>query len=351
MIPSVRRAAAALAAVLSLAGCDSDRAPAAGAAPPAASPRPSAAPQGSGARAREPGSVAGPPSADAAPSEPATRVAAKGRLVAIGDLHGDLAATRAALRLAGAIDERDHWSGGDLTVVQTGDQIDRGDEDREVLDLFDRLAGEAEKAGGALHALNGNHEVMNVDLDFRYVTEGSFRGFAGVPGARTDDARLAPLPPEARTRAAAFLPGAPYARLLAKRHTLLVVGDTAFAHGGILPAHVRYGLGRIDREVREWMDGKAPSAPSWAKREDGPVWSRRYSAAPDAKDCEVLGEALAAIPAKRMVVGHTVQRGGISPACGDRVWRIDVGLSKYYGGRIEVLEIRGDEVKPLREKR
>src|SRR5690606_38234242 len=38
---------------------------------------------------------------------PARSGAAK-RLVAIGDLHGDLAATRAALRLAGAIDGADH---------------------------------------------------------------------------------------------------------------------------------------------------------------------------------------------------------------------------------------------------
>jgi hypothetical protein len=54
--------------------------------------------------------------------------------------------------------------------------------------------------------------------------------------------------------------------------------------------------------------------------------------------------------AKRMVVGHTVQRGGITSACDDRVWRIDVGLSRFYGGDTEVLEITGDTVKKLRKK-
>jgi hypothetical protein len=57
---------------------------------------------------------------------------------------------------------------------------------------------------------------------------------------------------------------------------------------------------------------------------------------------------LAALGARRMVVGHTVQKAGISSACGDRVYRIDVGLSRYYGdGPIQVLEIDGDRVRVL----
>src|SRR5580700_4901918 len=59
---------------------------------------------------------------------------ASGRIVAIGDLHGDLDHARRALRLAGAIDVQDQWTGGRLVVVQTGDEIDRGDDDRSILD-------------------------------------------------------------------------------------------------------------------------------------------------------------------------------------------------------------------------
>src|SRR5688572_24286637 len=51
------------------------------------------------------------------------------RLVALGDVHGDLAAARAALRLVGAIDWSNQWIGGDLVVVQTGDQLDRSDQE------------------------------------------------------------------------------------------------------------------------------------------------------------------------------------------------------------------------------
>jgi hypothetical protein len=44
-------------------------------------------------------------------------------------------------------------------------------------------------------------------------------------------------------------------------------------------------------------------------------------------------------------VGHTVQRTGINAGCEGRVWRIDVGLAKHYGGRLEVLEIQQDRVR------
>ena len=42
-------------------------------------------------------------------------------LFAIGDLHGDYDKGLEVLRLCGLIDEAGHWSGGDATLVQTGD--------------------------------------------------------------------------------------------------------------------------------------------------------------------------------------------------------------------------------------
>ncbi len=50
-----------------------------------------------------------------------------------------------------------------------------------------------------------------------------------------------------------------------------------------------------------------------------------------------------------MVVGHTVQKDGVTSACGQHVWRVDVGMSRAYGGPIQVLEIEGSHVRPLRE--
>ena len=277
------------------------------------------------------------------------RFPAAERIVAIGDLHGDVRAARSALALGGAIDAAGKWIGGSLVVVQTGDQLDRGDDEPEILDLFERLRREAQAAGGAVYALNGNHEVMNVRGDFRYVTADGFHDFlAGHP----DEAHVRAtegISAEQRGRAEAFLPGGEMAKRLAQQLVVIQVGDTVFVHGGVLEAHVRYGLGRINREARDWMLG-APSAPAPASltNESALIWVRDYSdGIPLAGKCDEAARVLANLSAKRMVVGHTVQQQGINSVCAGKVWRIDVGLSRFYGGKPSVLEIRGEQAKAL----
>jgi hypothetical protein len=269
------------------------------------------------------------------------------RVVAIGDLHGDLVATRKALRLAGAIDERDRWVGGRLVLVQTGDILDRGDDEVEILDFLDRLAVEALEAGGAVHRLNGNHELMNAYQDFRYVTEGGWADFADVPLPSEPDSALLALEPYQRGRAYSFRPGRLFALRLARQNTVIVIGETLFTHGGILPANLQLGLDSLNAAVRNWLRGDAPR-PEWIRGEDSPVWTRLYSAEPTEEACATLAQVLEELDLQRMVVGHTVQRGGINPFCGGRVWAIDVGLAAHYGGSPEVLEIRGDQVRAIR---
>jgi hypothetical protein len=324
-------------ALFALGACDSAPQP-----PPGQAGAPAAPSAG-------PASPAAPsPSAAAAPPT-ATRLPAPPRLVALGDLHGDFEATRAALRLAGAIDPQDRWIGGDLVVVQVGDQLDRGDGERKILELLERLQGEARAAGGALHILNGNHELMNAAGDLRYVTAGGFLDFTDVPGVDLADPRAARVPVPMRARWLAFAPGGPWARKLAERPVVLVVGETVFVHGGLLPQHVRRGLDAINEEVQRWLRGEGEISPEILQDDESPVWTRRYCLEPKPADCQVLRETLAAVPAKRLVVGHTVHKEGAVSACDGAVWCIDVGMSAYYGGHPEALEIVGDQVKVLRE--
>jgi hypothetical protein len=269
-------------------------------------------------------------------------------IVALGDLHGDLDATRRALRLAGAMDAQENWIGGQLNLVQTGDQLDRGDSEIAILDLLDKLGKQAEAAGGKVHVLNGNHEIMNVQGDLRYVTEQGFKSFDGLQGLNLSLPQLAQVPALAKARAAAFYPGAPFALRLARRPISLVLAGNVFVHGGILPDHVDYGLDRINKESQAWLAGQLPQIPAILLNEQGPIWTRVYSDPAIAPACDQLYQALNKIGAKRMIVGHSVHPH-VSGACGDKVWRVDVGMSRFYGGPVEVLDIQGDQVKVLSE--
>ena len=84
------------------------------------------------------------------------------RVVAMGDLHGDIQATLRTLTYAGLIGEQRQWIGGNATLVQLGDILDRGDSEFECWTLFQRLKDEAPASGGRVVTLCGNHEVMNV---------------------------------------------------------------------------------------------------------------------------------------------------------------------------------------------
>jgi len=280
-------------------------------------------------------------------TEPLTRYPAAPRIVAMADWHGDLTAARKALRLAGAINDDDQWIGGDLVLVQTGDQLDRGDQEQAILDLLDRLEDEAAKAGGAVHVLLGNHELMNVAWDFRYVTDGGWQDFQDADIAiDSADTALAKLPPEQRARAAAFKPGGEYALLMADRNVAVIIGRNLFVHGGILPAHLEYGLERLNRDTRAWLRGEAAEPLIYHERDD-PVWDRHYSDDPDADDCTILEEVLSDLACDRMFVGHTVQENGVTSYCEQQVWCLDTGAAAHYGGPVQVVEITAEAVRVL----
>jgi hypothetical protein len=297
-----------------------------------------------------------PPAVDAGPATqrqvpPPTYldIATDRRIVAVGDVHGDIEAARRALRLAGVINARDDWSGSQDLVVQVGDQLDRGDDEKAILRWFARLAQQAFDAGGGFFALNGNHETMNVSLDFRYVTPGGWQDFADTAQPE-GDAQLANFPSEQRGRTAAFRPGGPFARMLAEQNTVMVIGRNVFVHGGVLPVHFGQGLRRINEDIRAWMLGAGPK-PASISSDESLVWSRHFSSETGPEECALLGESLDLAGADRMIVAHTVQSDGINSFCADRVWRVDVGLAAHYDGPTQVLEIIGDTIRIMGTQR
>ena len=267
----------------------------------------------------------------AAPKTAETKEAppqASQRLVAIGDLHGDLDNAIAVLRLAGLADEAGHWSGGNSTLVQTGDTIDRGPDSKAVMDLMDRLGTEAQAAGGRVISLLGNHEVMNLYGDLRYVAPGDFDAFGG---------------PEAR--AAAFAPDGSYGASLSDKDIVAKVESSIFVHGGVTPHYARKGLDGINQAAREAMRTRTPSD---VLEGDGPLWYRGFVQRPEPAACATLGQSLTALDAERMVVGHTTQASGrILSRCGGRLLVIDIGISDHYGAHLGALELTNGDAKAL----
>jgi len=78
----------------------------------------------------------------------------------VGDVHGHLDELLDALADTGLIDDEATWTGGESHVWFLGDFVDRGPDGIGVIDLVMRLSVEAEKAGGQVESLLGNHEIL-----------------------------------------------------------------------------------------------------------------------------------------------------------------------------------------------
>ncbi|CAN0902135.1 Shewanella-like protein phosphatase 1 [Linum grandiflorum] len=256
--------------------------------------------------------------------DPPTFVSAPGRrIVAVGDLHGDLDQTRCALRIAGVLSTSDggwdRWTGGHTVLfqvlVQLGDVLDRGGDEIAILSLLRSLDVQARLQGGAVFQINGNHETMNVEGDFRYVDSGGFdecldflayledgfeddweSRFVGWVSA-SDKRRKEQNTSKQRqkgivARSTLLKPGGPLACELAKHGVLLKINDWVFCHGGILPHHVAHGVERMNKEVSQWMRGLSSSDDQSSNTHffatrgyDSVVWNRLYS-----QDLSALGD-------------------------------------------------------------
>jgi Calcineurin-like phosphoesterase len=272
-------------------------------------------------------------------------------MVVIGDLHADLGAAQTAFQLAGAIDDKGEWIGGDLTIVQLGDLIGRSYEDREVLDFIFDIRELANTSGGNVYVVLGNHEVFGAQLRIDYVDEEAWQAFESIPNLNLADPRLADIPEYKRARSAALISGGPYSRRLADFPAVLKIGEYVFAHGGVTPYWAEYGIERINEEVRRWLLGET-GQPAPARGvddgnlDDNVMMSRHFSDDDSESNCDLLDESLSLLGAGKMFVAHTPQtpQYEISSACDGKVWRVDVGMSRAYPGSPQVLEIRNDSL-------
>lgn len=290
------------------------------------------------------------------------------RVVAVGDAHGAYDRYVALLRAAGLVDGKRRWAGGRAHLVQVGDVVDRGPDSRKVLDLLKKLEGQAEKAGGRVHLLLGNHEVMRMLGDRRYAHPGEYAAFATGRSRELRERALARIAEAERERVraetplgliemlAAFGPEGHYGRWLRGRNAVVRINGVVFLHGGISPATGPLSCEDINATIRGEIAGDLLAAPlppgSFTTREDGPLWYRGL-----AREPETFAPALDAIlvgqKARAIVVGHTVsQDGTVKVRFGGKVLTIDTGMQAAYvpGGTATAVELVGDTFTAIDEK-
>ncbi|MEP7314187.1 MAG: metallophosphoesterase [Pseudomonadota bacterium] len=177
------------------------------------------------------------------------------RVIAFADVHGAYPELLALLRESGVVDAQDRWAAGRTHVVSLGDLLDRGAGSRQVMDLLIRLQGEAQAAGGQLHVLLGNHEVMNLLGDLRYIAASEYASYADLESATERDQQRSAwqeqcgascppfeqkFPPGYFGKLAAFAPGGKYGQWLLSLPVAITLNETLFMHAG--PANSLRGL-------------------------------------------------------------------------------------------------------------
>jgi hypothetical protein len=201
-------------------------------------------------------------------------------LIAVGDVHGDFDDFVAILQRTGLVDQQNHWTGGKTTFVQVGDLLDRGPKPREVMDLMMVLENGAKQAGGRVISLLGNHEMMNIMGDLRYVIPVSYASFTNVNSEKRQKAAyeeyviwrgkhaslLAELTqPMEMTEAEwmarhplgfieqreAFGPKGKYGEWLRGHAALAEIGGIIFLHGGIQPGLAKTNINEMNNRIHD----------------------------------------------------------------------------------------------------
>jgi hypothetical protein len=284
------------------------------------------------------------------------------RIVAVGDVHGGYDEFVAILRGARVIDEDDRWIAGHAHLVQTGDLLDRGAGSRKVMDLVMRLESQARRAGGRVHPLLGNHEVMNVAGDLRYTSAGEYAAFATRGSAEVRDRAYELIADPARKddpayreqwyaehplgwveHRQAFGPRGRYGKWLRQLNTVVKIDGYLFLHGGIGPALATTPLRDINERVRAEIQQDVVPADGLASGRDGPLWYRGLAQGDEQELGPHVRQVLATHGVSHIVVGHTTTPGAVVPRFGGAVLLIDVGLSDYYGARQACLIVQRDE--------
>ncbi|KAG5473986.1 hypothetical protein CUR178_04096 [Leishmania enriettii] len=243
------------------------------------------------------------------------------RIIAIGDLHGDIDRLRNILRAANVLEEdMDTWRKGCTdVVVQLGNIVSYGPDAPQMLQLLSDLKPDALAAGGRLITLSGNHELLALSGVSEYAHPRLLELSAGHVGFRY-----------------LYGPGGRYGRMMVEENlAVVIVSDIVFVHGGLTAEYARRGINQLNAE---WLEGAASAnlTKHTFHDKESPLWDRTVVEAAMRGNCGPVSAGIAALKAKEhlninlMVVGHTSMKSGrVGIWCAGKLMTIDVAMSRY----------------------
>jgi hypothetical protein len=221
------------------------------------------------------------------------------KLIAFSDIEGEFEAFRNLLIANQVMDSLYHWTFGGGHLVICGDLFDRGRDVAAQLWLLYKLEDEARESGGYVHTLLGNHDIMNLSGDLRYV-QAKYFDRAKQMGVEYADF---------------YDKDSELGRWLRSKNIIERIGDNLCLHGGISPEilALQWPLDSVNTRCRPFYDqGDHPEnfvdKDIW-KFFDGdnisPFWYRSYFAYPRATQ-GLVDSTLALYRCRRIIVGHDI---------------------------------------------
>jgi hypothetical protein len=289
------------------------------------------------------------------------------RIVAVGDIHGDYDNYIQVLADAGVVNRRGKWVGGKTHFVQVGDVPDRGPDTDRIIEHLMKLEKQAERAGGKVHALIGNHEAMNISGDLRYVHPGEYDALKSRDAKRLRENYYqrvvdflsqredAPVIDEAfREKWLAehplgfvehrqyWHPEGEFGAWVTEHNTIIKINNMLFLHGGLSPVTLQMTLREINDRVRRELRGPVTEGMLYDS-EDSPLWYRGLSRPETDAEALHVDALLEHFDADYIVLGHTPGYGTIVPRYDSRVLVIDAGIAEHYGShRASLLVEKGE---------
>lgn len=262
------------------------------------------------------------------------------KMYILSDIEGNFGALKKLLLAGGVIDSSLNWIFGNGHLVLTGDFVDRGSMVTEVLWLIYSLEEKAKAAGGYVHYILGNHEIMNMNGDLRYVHP-KYMESAGLLN---------------RHYTSLYGDSSELGRWLRTKNVMEKINDVLFVHGGIssLVNMLELSTTKLNKLVRPHyadsiMDFKNEQL-DILYSDYGPFWYRGYYTSNISGHVNTIDSTMKLYKVKKIATGHTIVADSISILLNGKVINTDV---HHAGGHSEALLMEGGKyyrVKPDGEK-